>query len=62
MSALEELKTHLGEITDLRRVAGLLEWDQETQLPAGGVTVRAGELALVSRLAHERFVSDAFRT
>jgi carboxypeptidase Taq len=62
MSALEELKTVLAEVTDLQRVAGLLEWDQETQLPPGGVAARARELALVSRLAHERFVSDQVRS
>ena len=62
MSALEELKTVLAEVTDLQRVAGLLEWDQETQLPPGGVGARAREAALVSRLAHEHFVSDQVRS
>lgn len=62
MSALEELKTVVGEVTDLYRVGGLLEWDQETHMPAGGVAARARELALVSRLAHERFVSDQVRS
>ncbi len=62
MTALEELKSVLGEVTDLQRVAGLLEWDQETQLPPGGVAARARESALISRLAHERFVSDQVRS
>lgn len=62
MSALEELKTVLAEVTDLHRVGGLLEWDQETHMPAGGVSARAREVALISRLAHERFVSDQVRS
>ncbi|MBO0745432.1 MAG: carboxypeptidase M32, partial [Candidatus Dormibacteraeota bacterium] len=62
MSALEELKTVLAEVTDLYRVGGLLEWDQETHMPAGGVAARARESALVSRLAHERFTSDHVRS
>ncbi len=62
MSALEELKTVLAEVTDLHRVGGVLEWDQETYMPAGGVAARAREVALISRLAHERFVSDQVRS
>jgi carboxypeptidase Taq len=62
VTALDELKAVLAEVTDLQRVAGLLEWDQETQLPPGGVAARAREAALISRLAHERFVSDRVRS
>ncbi|MFZ0216282.1 MAG: carboxypeptidase M32 [Candidatus Dormiibacterota bacterium] len=57
MSALEQLQTVLAGVNDLERVAGVLEWDQETQLPSGGVAGRANQVETVSRIAHERFVS-----
>lgn len=62
MTALDDLKTVLAEVTDLQRAGGVLVWDQETYMPAGGVEGRARQVALVSRLAHERFTSDRVRT
>lgn len=53
---LRELEGRLREVSDLRRVALVLQWDQWTLLPSGGVEGRARQLALVRRLAHERFV------
>ncbi|HZC26383.1 MAG TPA: carboxypeptidase M32 [Actinopolymorphaceae bacterium] len=58
MTAVAELRGILAEVTDLTRVAELLIWDQETYMPSGGVQGRASQAATVSRLAHERFVSD----
>jgi carboxypeptidase Taq len=57
MTALDQLKEVLVEVTDLMRVAELLFWDQETYMPRGGVQARASQSATVSRLAHERFTS-----
>ena len=59
MTALEQLRAALAEVSDLERAAGVLEWDQETQLPPGGVAGRANQLETVSRIAHERFVSES---
>jgi carboxypeptidase Taq len=53
----EELKRHLGEVVDLRRVSSLLEWDQQTLMPPRAAELRADELATLDRLAHERFTS-----
>ncbi|MDP9485380.1 MAG: carboxypeptidase M32 [Actinomycetota bacterium] len=53
---LRELQARLREVYDLRRAALVLQWDQWTHMPAGGVEGRARQLALVRRLAHERFV------
>ncbi len=55
---LQELKAVLAEVTDLNRAALLLEWDQETYMPRGGVESRAEQLSTLLRLAHVRFTSD----
>jgi carboxypeptidase Taq len=56
--AYEELLARLGEVQDLGRAAGLASWDQRTQMPPAGAPARAEVLGTLSRLAHERFVSD----
>ena len=55
---LEQLKTILAEATDLSRAAALLEWDQDTYMPAGGVAPRSDQLSTLVRLAHVRFTTD----
>ena len=55
---MQELRAILAEVTDLRRAAALLEWDQETYMPPGGVTSRSEQLSTLSRMAHVRFTAD----
>ena len=55
---LEQLKSILAEVTDLSRAAALLEWDQETNMPLGGVAARSDQLSTLLRLAHVRFTAD----
>jgi carboxypeptidase Taq len=55
---LRKLKEILAEVTDLSRAAAVLEWDQETYMPPGGVAGRAEQQSTLHRLAHIRFVSD----
>jgi carboxypeptidase Taq len=55
---LERLKTILAEVTDLRRAAAVLEWDQETYMPPGGVAARSDQLSTLLRLSHVRFTAD----
>ena len=50
--SLERLKAILAEVTDLSRAAAVLEWDQETYMPPGGVTPRSEQLSTLLRLAH----------
>jgi carboxypeptidase Taq len=57
--SLQDLKTHLGEIHDLNMASSILEWDQETQMPSGGATGRAAQLATLAKFAHELFVSSS---
>ncbi len=56
--SIERLKTILAEVTDLSRAAAVLEWDQETYMPPGGVVPRADQLSTLQRLAHARFTAE----
>ncbi|HWF73249.1 MAG TPA: carboxypeptidase M32 [Solirubrobacteraceae bacterium] len=54
---VNELRTHLAELTDLRNTVQLLQWDQQTMMPPRGAELRADELGTVQRILHESFVS-----
>jgi carboxypeptidase Taq len=55
---LIELKTRLAEVDDLENAAALLEWDQQTMMPAAGAQARAEQSATLQRIAHEKFTAD----
>jgi len=57
-SKLNQLKTILGEVTDLRAVSALLGWDQQTYMPPGGAEDRGNHLSTIDQLAHIKFTSD----
>jgi carboxypeptidase Taq len=48
------------EYHDLESVVSVLDWDQAVYMPEGGGPARARQLALVSRIAHEKFVDPEF--
>lgn len=50
-----ELAALLRDVATIGSVAGLLGWDQETYMPAGGAAARAQQSSLMARLHHERF-------
>ena len=52
--AYDELRQRMREAATLYSVASLLGWDQETMMPPKAGGFRAEELALITRLAHER--------
>jgi len=52
------LREILAEVTDLTRAAMVLEWDQETYMPPGGVEGRAEQMSTLLRLSHITFTSD----
>jgi carboxypeptidase Taq len=56
---LQELKNRWCEVSDLQAAAGVLFWDQATYMPPGGGPARARQLALLSRLAHEKVTDPA---
>ena len=56
-SKLSELKARLKEIELLSTARSVLEWDQQTYMPDGGVSRRAEQIGLLSRMVHEEFTS-----
>lgn len=57
-TALDNLKTRLGEIHDLGMVNSVLSWDQQVQMPPGGGPARARQLGLIARMSHEMLTAD----
>ena len=55
---MEQLRTRLGEVSDIRGAIALLGWDQRTIMPQRGEAVRANRMATLSKIAHETFTSD----
>ena len=54
---LARLKTRLAEIDDLHMAASLLDWDQHTYMPPGGVQARGRQLATLAKIAQEKFIA-----
>jgi carboxypeptidase Taq len=52
--AYEELMQRVRDEATLACIEALLEWDEETSMPAGGVEGRSEQLALLAGLLHER--------
>lgn len=57
-TSLDQLKTRLGEIQDLRRANALIGWDQQTYMPSGGSAARAEQGATLQKISHELFTAD----
>ena len=48
-------------ITQLRKVASVLNWDRETAMPINGGKARADQISLILSMAHTRFTGTDFR-
>ena len=55
---INQLKRLDATVTRLGHIAALLEWDQETYMPAGAVNERAMQSAMVVGLHHEKIVDE----
>jgi len=55
---LERLKAILAELADLRHAESIADWDSRVSMPPEGAQARADVLATLTRITHERFVSD----
>jgi len=53
---LQQLRSRLTEVYDLRAASAVLQWDQTTYMPPGGAAARARQLATLARLSHERLL------
>ena len=58
MIAYQDFEAHIAELSDVLNAISILKWDARTQMPPGGAETRGMQLATLSRLAHEHFVSD----
>ena len=54
----EALKTRLADVHNLEMAGALLDWDQQTYMPAGGAAARAEQRATISKIAHGLFTDD----
>ncbi|MFM1803599.1 MAG: hypothetical protein RL136_478 [Planctomycetota bacterium] len=57
-TALDRLVEDMQEAALLATSNALLDWDQETQMPSGGLDWRARQQALLARMVHERTSSS----
>src|SRR5688572_19625125 len=55
---LDQLKEKLGEVADIGRAASVLAWDQQVNMPPGGNEARGQQLATLSKIAQEKFITD----
>jgi carboxypeptidase Taq len=55
---LEQLKEKLGEVADIGNAASVLGWDQQVNMPPAGNEARGQQLATLSKIAQEKFISD----
>lgn len=55
----EELRTRLGELSDISGSLSLLGWDQQTIMPAKGAAGRANAMATLTKIHDEKFSDPA---
>lgn len=58
MSGYDALAEHIAVVNDLLNTINILNWDARTQMPPGGAETRGQQLATLSKMAQEIFVSD----
>jgi carboxypeptidase Taq len=54
----QQLQERMQKIADMRYASAVLQWDQETYLPAKGASRRGQQVATLSETAHEWFTAD----
>ena len=58
MQAFSTLQNKMAEIYDLGKIAMVLNWDKEVNMPEGGLEGRAQQIGTISRMRHELFTSN----
>ncbi len=53
-----EYRDHMVKLADIRNALALMQWDQETYMPAKGAGFRAQQMATLSELAHGMATSE----
>ena len=57
----QQYTAHLRKIADTRYAIAVLQWDQETYMPAKGAAFRAQQVATLSEISHELFTRESFK-
>ena len=60
VNSYEVYKQTLQKIADVKYASAVLQWDQETYIPAKGGEIRGRQIATLSEIAHEQFTSEKF--
>lgn len=60
MNLYDQYKQSLQKIADVRYASAVLQWDQETYIPAKGGEIRGRQIATLSEMAHEQFTGEDF--
>ena len=55
---IDRLKELVAELADLKHAEALADWDSRVSMPPEGAADRAEVLGTLTRLMHERLVSD----
>lgn len=55
----QQYVNRLREIADIRYASALLQWDQETYMPEGGIETRSRQIATLTEIAHTKFTDPA---
>lgn len=58
----QELEAKMKEIADLRYSSAVLQWDQETYMPAAGGEIRSRQIATLSESAHRLFTGEEIKS
>ena len=56
--SVARLKQTLGELADLQHAEAIADWDSRVSMPPEGAEARADVVATLTRITHDRFVSD----
>ena len=54
----EQYTAQMRKIADVKYALAVLQWDQETYLPAKGASLRGQQMATLSEIAHQLFVNE----
>lgn len=60
LTAYQALLRHWKETVSLKQLIGLAHWDQQTYMPVNAARQRADQLAVITRVIHERIDSGEF--
>lgn len=57
MKTIEELYRKARELTNLKSIMALLQWDQEVMMPSGSAAGRAEQLSVLSTIIHQKTIA-----